>query len=268
MNDTALAEYAVLMWAVGAAVSILTAYVTLGWMARARRRPQLLESWSAQLPAALTLGTGVGAAAVMGMLGEGLLFDLGYGVVAAAVLWLGAIIGALALVAGMTFFPRWWMVVVAALLLAGIGTGAQAGWIWAAGFRPGVLWNHSYVAAGWAVMFAGCVGALGAAISSQSRRGHDAQPFVRRGASILLGLSLLAGQQLVMSGADLSSQRGSVYRNQLPAGLLGVGCGVLVPMTLLIMSIDLSIRNRRRQHTLSTFRPQKRRKRRHRVRAL
>lgn len=268
MSDASLPEYAVLLWAVGGGVCLLTAHVTLGWLARARRRPLLLESWSAQLLAALTLGTGVGASAVMGMLGEGLLFALGYGAVAAGVLWLGAVIVGLLLVGGLTQSSRWWVILLAALGLSSLGTGAQAGWIWAAGFRPGVIWDYRYLAVGFGVMFIGSLGALWISVTQNSRRGRDALPFVRRGASVLLGLSLLAGQQLVMSGADLSSQKGSVYRRQLPASLLGVGFGVLVPVTLLIMAVDLSIRNRQRQHKLSTFRPQKRRRRRHRVRAI
>ena len=268
MDDSALTEYTALFWTVAAGVALLTAHVGLGWLARARRRPALLESWSAQLLAALTFGTGISAAAVMGMLAEGLLFPLGYGAVAAAVLWLGGVIGSLALVAGLTHLPRGWMVVLAALVLAGLGAGAQAGWVWAAGFRPGVLWDTKYVVAGWAVMFAGSLGALWLAVNHLSRRNREALPFIRRGASLMLGLSLLAGQQLVMAGADLAAQRGSVYRKQLPASLLGVGCGVLVPTTLLIMSLDLSLRNRRRDQQPSSFTPQKRRKRRHRVRTL
>jgi hypothetical protein len=193
---------------------------------------------------------------------------VGYGSVAALVLWLGAIIACLPLVAALTFSERWWSVLLGALLLAGLGSGVQMGWIWAAGFRPGVLWNWPVVAAAAGGMSAGFLAALWMAVQGQGSSGQTPQRLTRMGSMALIGLSLLVGQQLVLAGADLASQKGSVYRNQVPNSVLSLTCGALVPLTLAIMALDLSLRHSQRRSSRSGFTPHKRRKRRHRVRSL
>jgi NO-binding membrane sensor protein with MHYT domain len=268
MSESSLGEYAVILWIVTAGVSLLTAHVTLGWLARARRRPNLTLSWSAQLVSAATLGSGVCATAVLGLSAEGFRFPVGYGSVAAPVLWLGAIIACLSLVALLTVSARWWSVLLGGVLLAGLGCGAQMGWIWAVGFRPGVLWNWPVVGAAAAVTGAGCSAGLWMAVHEGEAKGQRPDRLTRTGSMVLIGLSLVVGQQLVLSGADLASQQGSVYRNQVPNSLLSLACGALVPLTLAIMTLDLWLRQSHRRRSQSGFTPHQRRKRRHRVRSL
>lgn len=268
MNETSIADFATLLSVMTALTGVLTAHVGLGWLARAQRRPALLQSWSSQLLAAASLGTGVSAMGLLGLLAEGLTFPIGYGAVAALVLWLGAVIASLLLVGGLTWRLNRWTVALAGLVLAGLGTLAQVGWVWAAGFRPGVLWDWRLVAASAVLPLVGAWVALTMSAGQRSRRRRLEQPWQRRGASLLLGASLLAGQQVVLAGADLDSQRGSVYRNQVPGSIAGVGGAVLVPMTLLTMALDLSLRNAGGRHSHAGVVPQQRRKRRHRVRML
>jgi NO-binding membrane sensor protein with MHYT domain len=268
MSATSVAEYAVVLWIVTAGVALLTAHVGLGWLARARRKPDLTLSWPSQLLSAATLGTGVCATAVLGLSVAGLGFPMGYGAVAAPVLWLGAVIACLPVVAVLTRRASALAVLFGALLLAAMVGGVQMGWVWAAGFRPGVLWKLPVVGAAAAAMAVGFVAALWMAVNKPGATGHTPGRLLRLGSSTLLGLSLLVGQQMVLSAADLGSQKGSVYRNQVPNSLLSLGCGVLVPLTLVIMALDLSWRRGRRHGQQSGFTPQKRRKRRHRVRTL
>jgi hypothetical protein len=268
MNEANNPAYALVFWLAAMVVAALTAHVALGWLARARRQGSFFDGAPSQLMAAAALGTGVSAAAVLGMMAEDLVFPVGYGVVAAGVLWLGAIICSMVLMLGLAFSPRWWMVLPTASVMAALGVGSQMGWVWAAGLQPGVLWEWPVVAAGWTVMVLGCLVGLSATAMQGSRRYYDSQRFLRRGASFLLGLSLLAGQQITLGAADLSSQKGSVFREQLPATLVGVGCGVLVPLTLVILAVDLSLRNRQRQRSLSNFAPDAPRRHRRRMRQL
>jgi NO-binding membrane sensor protein with MHYT domain len=268
MTESSLAEYAAVLWIVTAGVAVLTAHVSLGWLARARRRSDLALSWPAQMLSSATLGTGVCATAVLGLSAEVSKFPLGYGSVAAPVLWLGAIIACLLLVAVLTVSVRWWALLLGALMFGGLGSGVQMGWIWAAGFRPGVLWDWPLVGAAAAVMGAGSLGALWMTVHAQATTGHTPERLTRLGSAVLIGLSLLVGQQMVMAGADLASQKGSVYRNQVPNSLLSLTCGALVPLTLAIMALDLSLRHRQRRSSQTGFTPHKRRKRRHRVRSL
>ncbi len=264
MTESPLSEYAVVLLVVTAGVALLTAHVGLGWLARARRRPVLAQSWPAQLLSATTLGTGVCATAILGLSAEGLRFPLGYGSVAALVLWLGSVIGCLLLVAALTISSRGWTALWGGGVLAGLGTGMQMGWIWAAGLRPGVLWDVPVVSAATALMGVGMLGALWMAVKERQTRSYEPKNMIRLGSTLLLGLSLVVGQQLVLAGADLGSQQGSVYRNQLPNSLLSLGCGALVPLTLVIMALDLSLRRdqSQRRRAGTGFNPQKRRRRR------
>jgi NO-binding membrane sensor protein with MHYT domain len=264
MSESSPAEYAAILWAVTAAVALLSAHVGLGWLARARRRPELAQSWPAQLLSAATLGTGISATAILGLSAEGLHFPLGYGSVAATVLWAGAVIACLPLVALLTAISSGWAVLPACVLLAALGTGMQMGWIWAAGLRPGVLWDVPLLCAATALMGVGMLAALWMAIKERPSRSHEPKNMTRLGSTLLLGLSLVVGQQLVLAGADLPSQKGSVYRNQLPGSLLSLGCGALVPLTLVIMALDLSFRRdqSKRRQAAASFNPTRRRKRR------
>jgi hypothetical protein len=262
MNESSLAEYTAVLWVITAGVALLTSHVGLGWLARARRRPALAQSWPAQLLSAATLGTGVCATAILGLSAEGLRFPLGYGSVAAAVLWLGAVIACLPLVAALTVSSRGWTALLGCAVLAGLATGMQMGWIWAAGLRPGVLWDVPVVSAATALMGVGMLGSFSMAVNEREKRSHEPRNMTRLGSTLLLGLSLLVGQQLVLAGADLGSQQGSVYRNQLPNTALSLGCGALVPLTLVIMALDLSLRRdqSQRRRAAASFNPQRRRR--------
>jgi NO-binding membrane sensor protein with MHYT domain len=263
-------DFSLILWLVMALVAVLSGHVGLAWLAKARRRPSLVLGWKAQLVAAVTLGTGVNATALLGLTNEVVKFPIGYGAVAAPVLWLGSVILSLPMVAALSFSRRSWAVVLGASLMTLVAVFAQAGWIWAAGFRPGVRWNFQLLAAASAVMLVGFACALW--VLGQQRRSSridgEAKDFMPLGMALLMGLSLVVGQQLVMGSSDLHEQYGSVYRNQLPGTIISLSTGALVPLTLSIMSIDLVMRRQRPPRGSTGLHPQKRRKRRHRVRQI
>lgn len=263
MTESSFSEYVFVLWVVTVGVALLTAHVGLGWLARARRRPVLAQSWPAQLLSAATLGTGLCASAILSLSAEGLRFQLGYGSVAALVLWLGSVIACLPLVAALTVSSNGWTALCGGAVLAGLGTAMQVGWIWAAGLRPGVLWDVPVIGAATALMGVGMLSALWMAIKERQTRSHEPKSMIRLGSTLLLGLSLVVGQQLVLAGSDLGSQKGSAYRNQLPNSVLSLGCGALVPLTLVIMALDLSLRRdqSQRRRAGNGFNPEKRRRR-------
>jgi hypothetical protein len=273
MNADSTHEYSIILWVTMGLVAVLTGHVSLGWLARARRQASLSLSWRAQLLAAITLATGTCATSILGLTNEIVSFPVGYGSVAAPVMWLGAVIVSLPLVAVLSSTRRWWALALGAVLLTGLTAATLMGWIWAAGLRPGVRWNYQVLGAAAGLMLAGFVCALW--VSALDRRSRSSssevqasESFMRRGSAVVLGLTLMVGQQIMMSGADLGAQRGSVYRNQVPGTLISLASGALVPLTLFVMAVDLSMRRQRRRQGSSGFNPQKRRKRRHKVRTL
>lgn len=266
-NPEAGGEFSLFMWALAAVVAVLGGHVFLGWVQQAQRRPALVNSWRAQLLAATTLGTAMTSTAVIGLAAEGLPYALGYGTVAGPVLWLGAMIGSLLIVFWLTHQPRWWALIGSGILMAAMAGAAQGGWIWAAGFRPGVVWDRTYLLLAALVMTVGFTAGLFVYRAERDEEGEGRRSW-RVGGAVLCGLALMIGQLLVVVAADLATQKGSVYRYQIPSTLLSLACSVLMPLTLSVMALDLSLRRRLRQQRRSTFSPQKRRKRRHRVRTL
>lgn len=268
MKSVPLPEYAITFWLGAVAVCLLGAHVFLGWLARARRRGTLALSWPSQLASAAALGSALCASAILSILGDGPSYALGWNALGAVVMWLGTILACHVLVALLVWQDEGWAVAAGGILAASIAVGCQMGWVWAAGLRPGVLWQWPLVGVATALCALGSIIGLWASGSQGSRRDYDNQSFMRRGASALLGVSLMAGHQVVVSAAVLSSQRGSAFREQLPGGLVGLACGVLLPLTFIVMAIELSMRNHARQQRLNTFRPERRQRRRHKIRTL
>ena len=269
MSDAAVTntEFSILLWIVAAVVAVLSAHVGMGWIQQAQRRPSMGQSWPSQLLAAITLGTGFCATGALALSAEGMNYPVGYGAVAAPVLWLGMMVGSLPLVLWLTHSQHWWTLGITGGLFACLAAGAEVGWIWAAGMRPGVTWQAIWLVAAMAVLLIGCICGLGVASAERTARGSP-RVLWRVAAALLFGLSVLVGQELVLAATDVALQRGSVYRHQVPSNLVSLACAVLVPLTLAVMATDLAIRRRRRQQARGDFTPHKRRERRHRVRTL
>lgn len=263
-------DFSLMVWLLMAGVAVLAGHVGFAWLSKARRRPSMMLGWKPQLVAAFTLGSGATATAVLGLTNEVERFAIGFGAVAAPVLWLGAVIISLPMVAALSYSRRSWAVLVGAALMTLMSIFAQAGWIWAAGFRPGVRWDYPVLAAGAVLMMVGFACALWARASDhRGSSGHSgSRTFVRLGTALLLGLSLVVGQQIVMDASNLEMQVGSAYRNQLPGPLVSLGCGSLVPLTLLVMSLDLMLRRQRPPRGSTGLHPAKRRRQRHQLRQL
>jgi hypothetical protein len=69
-----------------------------------------------------------------------------------------------------------------------------------------------------------------------------------------------------MAGAGLLGQASSSYLSELPAWLLSLICGALMPLVLAVMAIDLGLRRSRRAgNARSAVETHHRRRRRHRI---
>jgi hypothetical protein len=168
---------------------------------------------------------------------------------------------------------RWWNLLGSGALLAALATALQVGWIWAAGFRPGVAYNVEWLAAAVGAAVIGLGLATWVAYSEAGRPDLGSQRSKRGllwhlGGALLAGLMVMAGQEAVMWAAGLSTQQGSVYQYDVPGAVLSVVCGVLVPLVLAAMVLDLWLRRPRRKRSSRNFNPQKQRRRRYRSRHL
>lgn len=266
------AEFSVVLWALGGLVAALAVYLCQGWVRMAQRGPSLRQEWRALLLAAAVLGLGLSSALELGMHALPLAFPVGYRWLAVALLLPAAVLACAPAVAAVALGGQGAWAHTALLgsgaLLAAAALALQAGWVWAAGFRPGVLWRVELVAAAAVLVAVGLALAqwLGHAAAFQASR---RRVLWRMGAAALAALVLMAGQQLMALAAGLQTQGASSYNGELPGTLLSLVCGVVVPLVLVALILDLWLRrHQHRQRGHGDFNPGQRRKRRHKVRTL
>jgi NO-binding membrane sensor protein with MHYT domain len=256
-------ETFLLLWALAAVVACLAGHVALGWIQRAQRNPALKLSWSALLIAGATLGTGVCATSVLMLGGEPLNFVIGFELWLSLGLWLVAMLGCTLAAYLLSRGEQWWFLLGAALLMAAVISAVQYGWITAVGFKPGLKWQSEIISGAVtvvivAVSIAVWVACADAQESSRRRGGW------RLGAAVVLALGLVAGQEVMNMASGLLKAKGSLHSTVLPASILSLVCGVLLPMALGVMAMDLYTRNHRKRRSKSTFAPKPRGRRRHR----
>jgi hypothetical protein len=269
MNDAAssTAESSWLLWSLGACVAWLAAHVALGWSLQAQRQADWPRRLRASAIGSAALGTGLCTAAVLSLSAEALVFPIGYRGWMTPALWVAAMLCSVPVLLWPAVQRRGWSLVGSGALLASLACAVQAGWIEAAGFRPGVVWDQNFVAAAWVFMTLGCGSAQWVTFLGPGRDGRYSRLW-RVGAAALLGLSFMFGQELLMTAAGVLGQAGSVYRYEVSGTALSLIGGVLVPVLLSTMAIDLALRRRTHRRSESATTLTRRRRRRHRVRSL
>jgi NO-binding membrane sensor protein with MHYT domain len=252
MND---GEASLLLWTLAALVTALSGHLGLGWVGQAQRRAVQGLPWPALLRAAAALGTGLCSAEVLALSAEALKFPIGFRMVLVPALWLGAIVGSLPMVVWLARSQNALALLGGGLLLASLMGAMQLGWINAAGFRPGPRWQPGYAGAAALLEAVGCTVAVWMAFA-QTVQTSPRRRIWQAGAAVALALTLVAGQLLLGMAAGLLAQTGSVYLREVPATVLSLVCGVLVPLGGAVMTLELALRERK-------TRRKRRRRRRH-----
>lgn len=269
MSDTSDSDLSLLLWALGLCVAGLSWHLSNGWLRIAQRGPTLRSQWRALALSAAALGTGLNAAVVLGLAAQPLAFPIGFHALGGLGLWvLGVLLCAPAVALPAVGAPQPWRLLLSGAVLVAVALGLQAGWVLAAGFRPGVLWRPEVLAAAALVLLVGLVLARWMAFSEATE--VTPRRVAWRFAAVVLGaVTLMGAQRLVAVAAGLSAQRGSLFENQLNGTVLGLVCGVLVPLVMAAMVLDLWLRRQQRpRRGEAGFQPKKRRKRRHKMRTL
>ena len=174
-------ESSLLLWLMAIVVTLLGAHVFIAWI----RRAQGPGSWRAATLAGAALGLGLTCSMLLTMSAEALPFPLGYRWLLVPALWL--LPWALCVPLAWWLMRRrdWLVLIVCSVLLAAIAIAVQAGWIFAAGLRPGLRWNFVWVGAAVAVQLLGFLAGLWMAFSDASSEG-DRKTLWRAGAALLL----------------------------------------------------------------------------------
>jgi NO-binding membrane sensor protein with MHYT domain len=242
MKATAsVAESSLLLWMLAALVLVMAVSASLGWVRQGMLRAGMHKRWVPAAIAAATLGTGICAAVVLALSAEALPFPIGYRLREVPLLWLTAIVGCFPVMALLCNNHRWYVSIAGGVLLAAVAAFVQVGWVNAVGFKPGINWRTDPIVFGAAMMALGVAVALWLAFSERGQKGERRQLW-RLGAASLMGLTIMAGQEVLLANAGLLAQVGSVFRTEMPAPMLCLLLGVVVPLVLTMMLLDLRMR--------------------------
>jgi NO-binding membrane sensor protein with MHYT domain len=272
------AENSLLLWALGALIYCLGAHVMLAALRDARREPGFGDNWFNLMLAGLAIGSVLSAGMVVALTGNTMAFAVGFSTLAGAGLVAGSLAGGIVVALLLGLWPRWPAAVLAGLLFGALTTAVQAGWLASAGFRPGINWRPDAVAMAVGAASLGAVVAFLLAFSDGAQFSR-ARLRWRLAAAGLLVAGLVGSQELLIAGARLGAQVGSVFQNQLSGPMLALVFGSVVPLLLVVAALDLASgrrsNNKRRggDDNVSAFAAyppsaNKRRRRRTRIRSL
>ncbi len=262
------AESSFLLWSLGVLVTLLGAHVGLAALRLARRTQPLRRQQGLLLVTALAWGTALCFGFLLGVASLALPYTLGFQALAGLGLWLGSCAGAggLALLLLRRVGRRPHALAGAALGL--LALALQAGWLAAAGLRPGLVWRPEVLAAAGLLMTVGLAVAIHTGLGEKASTSRLRARW-RLAATVFASLALLAGQEVLLAGMGLPAQVGSVFRHQLSMSLISLLGGAVVPVVLAVAALDLaygrrdSHRPQRSTHLMApeaSARPARRRK--------
>jgi hypothetical protein len=238
-----------LLWLMAAVVAVLAAYLFIGWVRRAQNGSGWREVTGPVLLAAAALGVGLSSAMVLALSAEALAFPLGYRWMLVPVLFGAPMLACVPAALWLSWRQNWLALLGAGVMLALVAVAVQAGWLFAAGLRPGLRWNLSLVAAAGGVSAVGFMASLWLAYSDASGDGAR-KTLWRVGGAVLMALTLVSGQEVMVAAVGLLGQVGSVYQREASSTLLCLVAGALVPTVMAALALDLALRNKseRRRH--------------------
>ncbi len=235
-----------MLWALSAVIILLASHVLLGWVRQAQAVVAERRHWFAVAMAAGAFGTALSAAVALSLSGEALAFPVGYQRLSALGLWLGSVAVLLPAMAMLAFRPGLLASLGAGLVVGAVATVVEVGWVTAAGFRPGVIWNRELLLASSLICATGFATAFALGFPRAERNQHYRYSW-RIAAAALMALTFAASLALVIMGAGLPTQVGSIYRHELSGTTVSLLGGGILPLVLVMMIVDLEVRRRQRR---------------------
>jgi hypothetical protein len=266
-------DWSLLLWSMAVVVAMLASHLFIAWIRRAQGLQHPRDAIGPALASGGALAVGLSSAMLLALGAERLAFPLGYRWPALPVLVTLSFV--LCLSAAWLLIRRRNLPALAGagLLMALASLSVQAGWLQAAGFRPGLMWNLPLAGGAAAAALVGYTAAMWLAFSDASSDGAR-RTLWRLGAATLVVLTMVASQEVLITAAGLQAQIGSIYRNELSSPWLTLVAGAVVPTVMALMVLDVVLRNHgdrlrnRRSPTGVELDLPRRRKRRRKYRAL
>jgi hypothetical protein len=238
----AAGEWSLLLWLMAAVVALLSSLLFVAWVRRAQGYLRSRDVAGPALLAAGSLATGLSSAMVLALGAEGLAFPLGYRWLTLPVLLFGALLGCLPAAWWLTRRQNLLALIGAGLLISAVSLAVQFGWLFAAGFRPGLRWNVPLAGGAVLIALVGYTASMWLAYSDGSSHGAR-RTLWRLGASTLMVLTMVASQEVLITAAGLFAQVGSIYKGEMSSTWLALAAGAVVPTLMSLMLLDVVLRN-------------------------
>lgn len=236
-----------MLWLMAAVVSLLASHLFIAWVRRAQGLLRSLDVIGPALLASGALAVGLSSSMVLALGAEGLSFPLGYRWLALPVLLLGAFAGCLPAAWWLTRRQNLLALIGAGLLISLVSLAVQAGWLFSAGFRPGLRWSIPLASGAGIIALVGYTAAMWLAYSDGSSHGAR-RTLWRLGAAALMVLTMVASQEVLITSAGLSAQVGSIYKGELSATWMALAAGAAVPTVMSLLVLDVVLRNHGERH--------------------
>lgn len=225
-------------------VVALGVHVALGYLRQTARDPRPRKALPYFALASFALGTAVWSGAILCSSTLEFPISIGYSKAGLAISWLVSWVGAslpLALLARWRSAPA---IGAAGLLLAGsvIYTAVQL--VDSIGLEPYFSWQVESV-------FLAFPAAAGGAIAgfwidlARPHRGRSGRRWWRFGAAMMIGFASVIGLSLVLAAVPLGIETKSNFQKEVPRVVAGLGGGLMVPLLLVALALDLRMRQLR-----------------------
>lgn len=231
-----------MLWLGAAIVAILGMHACLEYLRRLRHQGPIV-GWRDLLLGAVALQICATSTMIVGIAGQGLLYEIGYH----PLKLLGSML-LLALLAVIVMFWASWRVgwislIGASLLLAPLTLAQQIAVVWSLGTEPAVPWRMSYLVYAGVLLFAGF--ASGLYLVMRARRGTKEDRWGRRVlAALLAAAAVVFSQEIVLKALQLTEQTASAYVRLLPEVAVTLLAGAGMPIVFLVMLVDQHMQRR------------------------
>ncbi|MBL8331927.1 MAG: hypothetical protein JNM08_02420 [Rubrivivax sp.] len=253
-----LGDSSVLLWLAAALIAFLGARSFVEYFRRTHHEGPL-RMWREWLMGTGCLVSGLWASMVIDISAKGVAFELGYHPLKIFGTWVIGFLMMGAVVAGVTFRPRWYWQLTGAALATLVTLFIQVAVVWSIGAEPGLHWRSEPLSFALLIEFTGLV--VAGRMVAGPRRGSPGDRKSRRlMAALVLGACIVAAQELVLAGSGLDRQVVSAHARFLPEVAITLVAGAVVPISMLLMFVDqrtqqrarASERARRRRHRQSS----------------
>lgn len=227
-------------------VVALGVHVALGYLRQIdrdrERHPRAAPFYIAV--ATFALGSAVWSATILCISTLEVSFSIGYSKSGLALAWVVSLVGSLLPLALLVRTKSPPAVGAAGLLLAGSVVYTAMRLVDALGLQPSFNWDPAALGLAFPAVGAGAIAGIWIGLA-QEPRSRTRRRWRRFGAAMMIGFASVIGLSLVLAAVPLRVEVASEFQRDVPRLVAGIGGGMMVPLLLAALALDLRLRQLR-----------------------